>query len=209
MSIHALRAGSFAVPHRDPFGAVTLAMSRRSQLEGRLLSILQPHIRRASASRKATLMAIALGMLLVIPLASLQLTAEPSPGKAPSTTVTVIEERDHGDHDVQVNADEDAGHLVMLGVMVGVLIGIDLHVMIAVVASTSKAIGTSAATSSCATTSTRRPSPPTRRPSSSAISPARRPTTPAAPTRCRTTTTTRWSGCRRRCSSASTMPTST
>lgn len=95
------------LPHRDPFGAVTLAMSRRSQLEGRLLSILQPHVRRASTTRTMALIAIALGVLLVIPIATLQLTAAPSPGKAPSSTVTVIEDRDARVHDEDADADRN------------------------------------------------------------------------------------------------------
>src|ERR1051325_8903497 len=110
------------LPHRDPFGAVTLAMSRRSQLEGRLLSILQPHVRRAATSRNAAIVAAVLALLLVIPLASMQLTAapsgagdakapkqlSPSPSPSASTTVSVVAEResDPGD-DVTVNAGDD------------------------------------------------------------------------------------------------------
>lgn len=105
------------LPHRDPFGAVTLAMSRRSQLEGRLLSILQPHVKRASTSRNAAIVAAVLALLLVIPLASMQLTAAPtnggeakvikrdapSPSPAPSATVSVVADK-HGD---DVKADDD------------------------------------------------------------------------------------------------------
>jgi beta-lactamase regulating signal transducer with metallopeptidase domain/tetratricopeptide (TPR) repeat protein len=120
------------LPHRDPFGAVTLAMSRRSQLEGRLLSILQPHVRRASTSRNAALVAAALALLLVIPLASMQLTAAPTGAPAgeakvvkrdaspsPSATVNVMADRDgdegddpgqHADRDIKNLDDEDDFH---------------------------------------------------------------------------------------------------
>lgn len=102
------------LPHRDPFGAVTLAMSRRSQLEGRLLSILQPHVRRASASGKAILVAVAFALLLVVPIASLRLTAEPSPGTAPSSSITVVENRDTPEHEKAVKH-EAMGHDVDAG----------------------------------------------------------------------------------------------
>jgi beta-lactamase regulating signal transducer with metallopeptidase domain len=70
-----------ALPPHDPFGAVTLAMSRRSQLEGRLLSILQPDARRGGVSRRATVVATIVAALLVLPLATIRLTAQPSPGE--------------------------------------------------------------------------------------------------------------------------------
>ncbi|HEV7922895.1 MAG TPA: M56 family metallopeptidase [Thermoanaerobaculia bacterium] len=110
------------LPHRDPFGAVTLAMSRRSQLEGRLLSILQPHVRRASTSRNAAIVAAALALLLVIPIASMQLTAAPSsggdakvvqrvsPSPAPSATVSVVADR-HSHDEQDVNDTEDGKKL--------------------------------------------------------------------------------------------------
>jgi len=68
-----------ALPAHDPFGAVTLAMSRRSQLEGRLLSILQPDARRGGVSRRAAAMATAVAALLVLPLATIQVTAQSVP----------------------------------------------------------------------------------------------------------------------------------
>jgi len=71
-----------ALPAHDPFGAVTLAMSRRSQLEGRLLSILQPDARRGGVSRRAAAIATALAALLVLPLATIRLTAQPAPVEA-------------------------------------------------------------------------------------------------------------------------------
>jgi beta-lactamase regulating signal transducer with metallopeptidase domain len=68
-----------SLPPRDPFGAVTLAMSRRSQLEGRLLSILQPDARRGGVSRRAAAIAAVVAALLVLPVAAIRLTAQPAP----------------------------------------------------------------------------------------------------------------------------------
>jgi beta-lactamase regulating signal transducer with metallopeptidase domain/tetratricopeptide (TPR) repeat protein len=75
-----------ALPHFDPFRSVTLAMSRRSQLEGRLLSILHPHIPRSSFSRRAVLFSAALALLLIVPLAAVRVVASPSGVSKPSGT---------------------------------------------------------------------------------------------------------------------------
>ena len=65
------------LPHTDPFRSVTLAMTRRSQLEGRLLSILEPNAKRGTFSIR-TLSGFAAGALvLLIPLASVRLVAAP------------------------------------------------------------------------------------------------------------------------------------
>ena len=74
-----------ALPPHDPFGAVTLAMSRRSQLEGRLLSILQPDAPRSGVSRRKSLIAAAAAALLVVPIAAVQIVAKPAPEPAKET----------------------------------------------------------------------------------------------------------------------------
>ncbi|MGZ8851083.1 MAG: TPR end-of-group domain-containing protein [Thermoanaerobaculia bacterium] len=66
-----------ALPQADPFKSVTLAMSRRSQLEGRLLSILQPHIRRGSFSSRYVGIVAVFALFLIVPLASVRLVAAP------------------------------------------------------------------------------------------------------------------------------------
>jgi beta-lactamase regulating signal transducer with metallopeptidase domain len=66
-----------ALPHTDPFRSVTLAMTRRSELEGRLLSILEPKPRRSAFSRRALSTAAAAALMLLVPLASLKLVAAP------------------------------------------------------------------------------------------------------------------------------------
>lgn len=79
-----------ALPRVDPFRSVTLAMSRRSQLEGRLLSILQPHVRRGNFSLKAVGMVAAVALFVIVPLASVRLVAAPQPS---SSHITVVADK--------------------------------------------------------------------------------------------------------------------
>jgi len=73
-----------SMPSFDPFRSVTLAMSRKSQLEGRLLSILQPHVARRVFSGRGVAVACALAVAVIIPVSALRLTAEnPKPGTEP------------------------------------------------------------------------------------------------------------------------------
>src|SRR5688572_29374388 len=65
-----------SMPTFDPFRSVTLAMSRKSQLEGRLLSILQPHVARRVLSGRGVAVACALAVAVIIPVSALRLTAE-------------------------------------------------------------------------------------------------------------------------------------
>jgi beta-lactamase regulating signal transducer with metallopeptidase domain len=85
-----------SLPSSDPFGAVTLAMSRRSQLEGRLMSILQANARRGSVSGRAAMVAVLMAAVLVLPLAAIRLTAQPAP----------VEEEQHQRIQVDANLDE-------------------------------------------------------------------------------------------------------
>ncbi|HEX2121221.1 MAG TPA: M56 family metallopeptidase [Thermoanaerobaculia bacterium] len=66
-----------SMPTFDPFRSVTLAMSRKSQLEGRLLSILQPHVVRRVFSGRRVAVACAFAVAVIIPISALRLTAEP------------------------------------------------------------------------------------------------------------------------------------
>jgi len=70
-----------SMPAFDPFRSVTLAMSRKSQLEGRLLSILQPHVARRVLSGRGIAIACALAIAVVLPLSALRLTASPPDAK--------------------------------------------------------------------------------------------------------------------------------
>lgn len=65
-----------SMPTFDPFRSVTLAMSRKSQLEGRLLSILQPDVARRILSGRGVAVACALAVAVIIPVSALRLTAE-------------------------------------------------------------------------------------------------------------------------------------
>ncbi|HEX9160262.1 MAG TPA: M56 family metallopeptidase [Thermoanaerobaculia bacterium] len=78
------------LPRVDPFRNVTLAMSRRSQLEGRLLSILQPHVRRGNFTLKSVATVAVLSILMLVPFASIRLVAAPQPS---SSTVTVVADK--------------------------------------------------------------------------------------------------------------------
>jgi beta-lactamase regulating signal transducer with metallopeptidase domain/Flp pilus assembly protein TadD len=66
-----------SMPTFDPFRSVTLAMSRKSQLEGRLLSILQPHVARRVFSGRGVALACALAIAVIIPVSAVRLTAGP------------------------------------------------------------------------------------------------------------------------------------
>jgi beta-lactamase regulating signal transducer with metallopeptidase domain/tetratricopeptide (TPR) repeat protein len=70
-----------SMPTFDPFRSVTLAMSRKSQLEGRLLSILQPHVARRVFSGRGVAVACALAVGVMVPLSALRLTAGPPDDK--------------------------------------------------------------------------------------------------------------------------------
>ena len=68
-----------AIPHADPFRSVTLAMTRRSQLEGRLLSILQPNARRGSFSARMVSAFVVSAVLVLVPVAAMKVVAAPPP----------------------------------------------------------------------------------------------------------------------------------
>lgn len=67
------------MPAFDPYRAVTLAMSRKSQLEGRLLSILQPAGARRVFSGRTVAIACALAVAVIVPLSAVRLVAQQLP----------------------------------------------------------------------------------------------------------------------------------
>ncbi|HSP33274.1 MAG TPA: M56 family metallopeptidase [Thermoanaerobaculia bacterium] len=89
-----------ALPQADPFRSVTLAMSRRSQLEGRLLSILQPHVRRAHFKTATVAIVSALALIVLVPFAALRLVAAPQQA---SSTIDVYADKEtkHSTFDLQ------------------------------------------------------------------------------------------------------------
>jgi beta-lactamase regulating signal transducer with metallopeptidase domain/tetratricopeptide (TPR) repeat protein len=91
-----------SMPSFDPFRSVTLAMSRKSQLEGRLLSILQPHVVRRAFSGRAVGIACALAIVVILPIAAVRVTAEP-PKEEPKearTEITVTSNADTIGHEL-------------------------------------------------------------------------------------------------------------
>jgi beta-lactamase regulating signal transducer with metallopeptidase domain len=81
---------------REPELAAALAMARRSQLEGRVLAVLNPALPRGSVTRRAALAIAALTLGIVLPLSALRPAQQaappakvskkkPSPASTPST----------------------------------------------------------------------------------------------------------------------------
>lgn len=71
-----------SMPAFDPFRSVTLAMSRKTQLEGRLLSILQRDVARRVLSGRGVAIASALAIAVIIPVSACRLVAKESAEKA-------------------------------------------------------------------------------------------------------------------------------
>ena len=69
------------MPAFDPFRSVTLAMSRKTQLEGRLLSILQRDVARRVFSGRGVAIACALAVVVIAPFAVMRVVARPSDEK--------------------------------------------------------------------------------------------------------------------------------
>ncbi|HKD15027.1 MAG TPA: M56 family metallopeptidase, partial [Candidatus Angelobacter sp.] len=67
---------------RQPALGAALAMARRSQLEGRLMAVLNPALRRGSVSRKVGLGIVALTLCIVFPLAAIQAAQQSKPSPA-------------------------------------------------------------------------------------------------------------------------------
>jgi HEAT repeat protein/beta-lactamase regulating signal transducer with metallopeptidase domain len=78
-----MRAGRFPAM----FAGASLAMAQRSQLEGRLMAILDPTVPRSGVSRFRTMAASSLFACAVMPLASVQPWGVATPDQQPSATV--------------------------------------------------------------------------------------------------------------------------
>jgi beta-lactamase regulating signal transducer with metallopeptidase domain len=70
---------------------VALAMARRSELEGRLLAILNPRLRRDAPRIRAALGFGTAALCLTLPLAAFRLAANPGPSNPKSTPSTAID----------------------------------------------------------------------------------------------------------------------
>jgi beta-lactamase regulating signal transducer with metallopeptidase domain/tetratricopeptide (TPR) repeat protein len=100
-----------SMPTFDPFRSVTLAMSRKSQLEGRLLSILQPHVVRRAFTGRGVAVACALAVAVIIPVSALRLTAEPQQGREAAFQTAQLEKKEQQqktDASVTVTPDVEA-----------------------------------------------------------------------------------------------------
>ncbi|HYK02106.1 MAG TPA: M56 family metallopeptidase [Thermoanaerobaculia bacterium] len=75
------------VPRREPLAAL-LAMSRPSQLEGRMLAILSPSTNRRPLGGKSLMISIISFVVLVVPFALVQLSAQPVAAVAPARPAT-------------------------------------------------------------------------------------------------------------------------
>jgi beta-lactamase regulating signal transducer with metallopeptidase domain len=78
---HLLHVARLA-PHREPLAAF-LAMSRPSQLEGRMLAILAPDTNRQAIGGKRLMLAVTAFLAVIVPLSVLQISAQPAPPAAP------------------------------------------------------------------------------------------------------------------------------
>jgi beta-lactamase regulating signal transducer with metallopeptidase domain len=73
---------------RQPEFITALAMARRSQLEGRVMALLNPALRRESISQSATLTIVLLTLCAVLPLAAIQTATPPQKSPKPRTEAT-------------------------------------------------------------------------------------------------------------------------
>jgi beta-lactamase regulating signal transducer with metallopeptidase domain/Flp pilus assembly protein TadD len=94
-----------AMPAFDPFRSVTLAMSRKTQLEGRLLSILQRDVARRVFSGRGVAIACALAVAVIIPVSAMRLVAGPDPKEA---ELAIKEQKTKSDSEVTVTPDVEA-----------------------------------------------------------------------------------------------------
>jgi beta-lactamase regulating signal transducer with metallopeptidase domain len=92
-----------SMPTFDPFRSVTLAMSRKSQLEGRLLSILQPQVARRMFTGRGVAVACAFAVAMIIPVSALRLTAE-----QPKAEAVAEKSLEHTNATVTVTPDVEA-----------------------------------------------------------------------------------------------------
>lgn len=91
-----------SMPSFDPFRSVTLAMSRKSQLEGRLLSILNNDVARRVLNSRFVGIALVATLIVVIPISTVRLIAEP---QKPAPKPQVVQ---NTDSEITVTPDVDA-----------------------------------------------------------------------------------------------------
>ncbi len=93
------------MPTFDPFRSVTLAMSRKTQLEGRLLSILQRDATRRFFSGRNVAIACALAVAVIVPVSALRLIARPQ--NAQNEKPVIVEEKEQKEKSAKVKSDSE------------------------------------------------------------------------------------------------------
>jgi beta-lactamase regulating signal transducer with metallopeptidase domain/tetratricopeptide (TPR) repeat protein len=93
------------MPAFDPFRSVTLAMSRKTQLEGRLLSILQRDATRRVFSGRNVAIACALAVAVIVPVSALRLIARPT--EVQNAKQVIVEEPKGQTGDTKIESDAE------------------------------------------------------------------------------------------------------
>ena len=99
------------MPAFDPFRSVTLAMSRKTQLEGRLLSILQRDVARRVFSVRGIGVACALAVAVIAPISAFRLVARPAGTQAAAQVIVEqpqVEETTESHSSIDVTPDVEA-----------------------------------------------------------------------------------------------------
>ena len=112
--------------------AASLAMAHRSQLEGRLMSILDPSVPRHGVNRAWMAAATTFALVTVVPLASLQPWAYAAPAMVPATAAEQSGQTPAPQNKVvvkQVNKENVVSQEVIQGVVQGALQGVSQGVM--------------------------------------------------------------------------------
>jgi beta-lactamase regulating signal transducer with metallopeptidase domain/Flp pilus assembly protein TadD len=107
------------MPAFDPFRSVTLAMSRKTQLEGRLLSILQRDVARRVFSVRGIAVACALAVVVIVPVSAFKLVATPAGTQATPQVIvenaqkpaipsgSAVEVTPHGEDNIEHDIEND------------------------------------------------------------------------------------------------------
>lgn len=97
------------LPERERLATVTLAMSRRSEIEGRLLAILHPDLRRSTITRRTSIAAAVMAAALVVVVSSVRITAqEPRHDNASDKTVEDLWLEEILSPDLEVSVGEES-----------------------------------------------------------------------------------------------------
>ncbi len=93
------------MPAFDPFRSVTLAMSRKTQLEGRLLSILQRDVARRVFSVRGIGIACALAVAVIAPISAFKLVARPP--ETQTAPQVIVEQKPQAPEEIKSDAEVD------------------------------------------------------------------------------------------------------